>query len=255
MALSDISFVSGLTALLIVLTSIGLGLYLIFSYLKSKSYQTLSLGLTIFSVGWVWSALAINFILASMDRETIGEGDLVYVLIFAWAPALGLLGTTYLVTTLLKPSLLKPVGILAIILALIHLIVMYILVPTDQIVTLSDVITFSTVGPNDLPDASATGFLRIFSVIAIGAIFISGLFFLYTGIFSTISFVKARGLLMGVGFSSFAVLIIFDTVLALDDVFLILILRLLIVLVLFIMAIGITLPGFIFGRFGISKPT
>lgn len=254
MALTDISFVSGLTALLIVVTSIAIGLYLFLSYQKSKSMQTLALAATIFSVGWVWSTLAVNFLLASFELDTLGEGDLMYVLIFSWAPAVGLLGTTYLVTSLLKPSLLKPIGFLAVLLSVLDLVVMYVLVPSGQIVTLNDVIKFSNVSSDNLPDASAAGFLQIFSLVAIVTILISGIFFLYTGIKTDIAFVKARGLFMGIGFSSFAVLIIFDTLLALDDIFLILVLRLLIVLVLFIMAIGITLPGFIFDRFGISKP-
>jgi hypothetical protein len=255
MALTNLSFVSGLTALLIVVTSIGLGIYLILSYQKSKSSQTLALAATIFSVGWIWSSIAINFLLSTFGFTEFLP-DLIYLLIFAWAPAVGLIGTTYLVTSLLKPSLLKPIGAIAIILCVIHLVLMYVLVPTDTFFSLDDVIKFDPLGTDELPDANADGLLRIFSLIAIIAILISGLFFLYTGLKTDISFVKARGLFMGIGFSAFAILITFDTITeSLGNVFLIVILRLSIVFVLFILAVGITLPGFIFNRFGISKPS
>ncbi|OLS24628.1 MAG: hypothetical protein HeimC3_19000 [Candidatus Heimdallarchaeota archaeon LC_3] len=254
MALSDISFVSGLTALLIVFTSIVLGIYLLSSYRKSKSYQTLSLGLTIFSVGWVWSSISMNFLLMIFDMDPLPR--IHYVMVFAWAPVVGLIGTTYLVTSLLKPSLVKPLGIIVIVLGAIEIFLMYVLVPFTEIINLQDVIQFASGLPQEeLPDASAKGFLQIFSAIAIISMLISGLFFLYTGLKTDISFVKARGIFMGLGFSLFSPLILFDTLLNPDNVVFLLILRLLIITTLFIMAIGITLPGFIFNRFGISKPS
>lgn len=255
MALSELSLVSGVTALLIVITSIAIALYLFLSYQKSKSNQTLALAATIFSIGWIWSSIAINFLLSSLLGSTDFLPDLIYLLIFAWAPAMGLLGTTYLVTSLLKPNLLRPIGVLAIILCIIHLVMMYVLVPASTFVKLEDVLTI-VYATGELPNANAVGFLQIFSFIAIITILISGLFFLYTGLKTDIPFVKARGLFMGIGFTAFSILITFDTVTeSLENIFLLVILRLLIVFVLFILAIGITLPGFIFNRFGISKPS
>jgi hypothetical protein len=253
MALSELSLVSGVTALLIVITSIAVSLYLFISYQKSKSTQTLALAATIFSVGWIWSSIAINFLLSLLGSSDFLP-DLIYLLIFAWAPAVGLLGTTYLVTSLLKPTMLKPIGVLAILLSILHLVTVYVLVPSSTFVKLENVLTI-VYANNELPNANAVGFLQIFSFVAIIAILISGLFFLYTGLKTDISFVKARGLFMGVGFSAFAILITFDTITeSLENIFLLVILRLLIVFVLFILAVGITLPGFIFNRFGIAKP-
>jgi hypothetical protein len=248
--LSQVSFVSGITAALIVLTALSTGLYLVFSFRKTKSKQTLALAFTIIAMGWIWASIAINFILNQINSGYLDE--ITYILIFVWAPSIGLAGTLYIVVSILKQEIMKPIGIIILLVTTIYLLIMYVFLPFRTLIRPSDIIKFTSL-PNELPDASASGFLLYYSAISIFCIFLSGLIFFLTGLLSNIPLVKFRGVALGSGFLIFSFFVLFDTIFTLTDVYVLFFVRLLVISSFFILTLGITSPEFILKRLHISK--
>lgn len=63
MGLDNISLISGVSGLMIVSVGYILAFYTFYLFMKSKSYQTLALTLTLFCTSSVWLEVTTNFLL------------------------------------------------------------------------------------------------------------------------------------------------------------------------------------------------
>lgn len=245
MTLSNLAFASGLSSLLIVIIGWLLGLYLIMRYLSSPDKNTLALAVILISVGSVWIAIAINFILALLGMAFLNE--LPYVLLLGWIPGVVGLAVGYVFMSIVKEEYLKPTMILFGIFFVINTIINYVFIPFNIFgLSPTSSITFGTTPLGELPNATTTGIFGILSAVTIVIMFATAIFFILTAVRTDIPLVKTRAGLLGAGFLMISILIVFDSLIDINDITILVILRFLIVISLFIMAMAITLPKRIF---------
>lgn len=243
MVLSDVAFASGLSSLMIVIIGWILGIYLLIRYKSNPDKNTLALAIVLISIGSVWLAVSVNFLLALSGLNFLD--DLTYVLLIGWIP--GVTGVTlgYMFVSIVKEEYLKPTMVIFSILLVIDIIMMYILVPFG-IWEVSQVISFKNT-PDGIPDASVEGIYKIFSYVSIIVMIITSLFFILTAKRTDIRRVKRRAGLLGIGLLISTISLIFDSVAPTEDLFILLTVRIVVVFGLIIMSMGITLPKMFFG--------
>ena len=253
LALTDFYLTSAVTAFLILLVSVILSIQLFFSYRKKKSKQTLTLAAIMISLGFVWVAICLNFILNMTGQSYVTKAS-DYALIIAWTPALGLVGISYLVFSFVKPELLRPVVSVALLITLLYLFLMYVGLPLG-LIEAQDVLIVNWSGiAEELPDATGRGVLLIYSFLVIIMLIIAGLMFLFTGLRTEIPLVRTRGLLMGIGFTFFGILVPLDTIVDINifgrfaAVILLIVVRSFIVISLLLIYTGVTLPKALFPK-------
>ena len=197
MALTDLAFASGFSSLLIVLIGYVLGLYLLSRYRSNPDKNTLALAVVLISIGSVWLAIAVNFILSLAGYEFLQE--LPYMLLLGWIPGVTGITLGYMFVSIVKEEYLKPALVLFGLFFIADVAVMYVIVPFGiGDFTISSVLTF-TQPPNDLPNASVSGIWRIFVLISIVIMLLIALFFLLTALRTDIKRVRARAGLLGIG--------------------------------------------------------
>lgn len=244
MVLSNLAFASGFSSLIIVIIGWLLGLYLIMRYLSSPDNNTLALAVILISVGSVWIAIAINFILALLGDSFINE--LTYVLLLGWIPGVVGLAVGYVFMSIVKEEYLKPTMIIFGIFFVINTLINYVFIPFNilGLSPTSSITIITTSG--ELPNATTTGVFSLLSAVTIVIMFATAIFFIITAVRTDIPLVKARAGLLGLGFIIISILIVFDSLLDINDLVLLVLLRIFIVIGLFIMAIAITLPKRLF---------
>lgn len=245
MTLSNIAFTSGVTSLMIVIIGWILGLYLLKRYLSSPDNNTLALAIILISVGSVWLSIAINFIFALTNQPYLG--NTAYILVIGWIPGVTGLTIAYVFTSIIKEEYLKIAMIIFGIIFIINMIIVYVLIAFDIAgFSWKDAINFTATPVTELPNASTVGYFLLLSVISIVIMLATSIFFILTALRTDIPLVKARAGLLGVGFLMIAILITFDSIIDITDILQLVIVRILIVIGLFILAIAITLPKRIF---------
>ena len=245
MSLSNIAFGSGLSSLVIVLIGWILGLYLLKRYFSSPDNNTLALAVILISVGSVWLAIAINFLLALLNMSFLDS--LPYLFLVGWIPGVVGLATGYVFISIVKEEYLKPVMIVFGLFFVINTLIIYLLIPLNYFgLKVDDALQFSNLQTGELPNASTLGYFRILSVISILIMLATAIFFIITALRTTIPLVKARAGLLGIGLFMVSVLITFDSVIEITDLLVLLTVRVVIVIALFILAMAITLPKRIF---------
>ena len=244
MTLSNLAFASGLSSLMIVIIGWLLGLYLVKRYLSSPDNNTLALAVILISVGSVWIAIAINFILALLGDPFINE--LTYVFLLGWIPGVVGLAVGYVFMSIVKEEYLKPTMVIFAIFFVINTVINYVFIPLNILgLSPTSSITFTNTA-GELPNGTTVGVFRLLSAVTIVIMFATALFFILTAVRTDIPLVKTRAGLLGTGFLIISILIIFDSLLDINDITILVLLRFLIVIGLFIMAMAITLPKRIF---------
>lgn len=248
MSLSNVAFASGFTSLLIVLIGWALGLYLIKRYLSARDNNTLSLAVILITVGSVWLAIAVNFIIAlSSSGNPVYLDPLPYLFLVGWIPGVVSLATGYVFMSIVKEEYLKVTLIILGIFCIVNLIAIYIFIPLNVPgFKIADTLTFSTYSATELPNATTSGLFSVFSILSIIIMLITSVFFIITAVRTTIPLVKARAGLLGIGLLLIALLISFDSIINITDLLILVSVRVVIVIGLIILAMAITLPRRIF---------
>ena len=251
MVLTLLSYTYGLTGLLIVLSSIIIAIYLLYSYVKSKESSTLTLilAIQIFIMGSAWFGVSTNFLTAFFGHDYIGDRSYLLLSSF-WI--FGLPCALYVTVSLVSPEKTKLVLSISLIITILMFFVVYILVPAD-IIDINTVFQSTPAEPGGLHDAKFIGFLALYLVLSIVSILISGFFFLLTAYRTQIPLIKARANPIGVGFLLYAIMGFIDGVAEINLEIVVLAVRLGILMSLILVMIGVTLPGIIFNRFNIQK--
>ena len=248
MSLSTVAFASGLSSLLIVLIGLILGLYMLKRYLSSPDNNTLALAVILISVGSVWSAIAVNFIIALLAGSSTPQylEQIPYLMLVGWIPGVVGLATAYILVSIVREKYLKLTLLIFGIFFVLNTVIIYILIPLNVPgFKVDDALTFST--PADgLPNASTAGYFLILSVISIVIMLATALLFIVTALKTTIPLVKTRAGLLGTGFLLISVFLTFDSIIATDNLIILLTVRIIVVIGLFILAMAITLPKRIF---------
>ncbi len=248
MSLSTVAFASGLSSLIIVLIGWILGLYLIKRYLSSPDNNTLALAVILISVGSVWLAIAVNFIIALLNPTSPAYLEpLPYLLLVGWIPGVVGLATGYVFISIIKEEYLKPTMVIFGLFFIINTIIIYVLIPLKfPGFKVDDALQFNAYTAKELPDASTLGYFSILSIISILIMLATSIFFIITAIRTDIPLVKTRAGLLGIGFLLIGLLISFDSVFTITDLLILLTVRIVIVIGLIILAMAITLPRRIF---------
>lgn len=248
MSLSTVAFASGLSSLMIVLIGWILGLYLIKRYFSSPDNNTLALAVILISVGSVWLAIAVNFIIALLNPSSPSYLEsLPYLLLVGWIPGVVGLATGYVFISIVKEEYLKPTMIVFGLFFAVNTIIIYVLIPFKVSgFKIEDALKFNPYTVSELPDASTLGYFSILSVISILIMLATSIFFIITAVRTNIPLVKTRAGLLGVGLLLIGLLISFDSVLTITDLLILLTVRIVIVIGLIILAMAITLPRRIF---------
>lgn len=249
--LSTLSFTYGITGLFIVLSSIIIAIYLLYAYARSQdqSSLTLILAIQIFVMGSPWIGVSTNFLTAYAGHEYIG--DLNYLMLTSfWI--FGLPAALYVTVSLISPEKTKIIVALSIIISMIMFFVVYALIPADFI-DVKSVFASTPAQSGGLPDAQYTGFLGLYLAFSIAVILLAGIMFIVTARRTQIPLVKARAIPIGSGFIVYAIFGFLDGVVDINLELLVVIIRIGILISLVLLMIGVTIPGFIFNRFGIQK--
>jgi len=253
MELSSLSLMNGITGISIVIASFLIAGYLLIVYTKSKdsSSLTLVLAMMVFIMGSPWMGISTNFLTAYFDRPYIG--DIGYILlasfwIFGLPPAL------YVTTSLINPDKTKMYLSISLIMAMIMFIFVYILVPSG-LISISSVFESTPAEPGGLPDAKYKGIIALYLVLTIVVLFISGIMFMITAYRTNIPLVKGRAIPIGIGMLTYSLFGLIDGIASIDLELVLLLVRFGILISMFLLMLGVTLPGFIFKRFGIERPS
>ena len=129
---------------------------------------------------------------------------------------------------------------------------MYILVPAD-IIDITTVFESTPAEPGGLPDAKFIGLLGLYLALTIAILIVSGVMFMLTAYRTYIPLVKARAIPIGLGFLIYSLFGLIDGIASMNLEVIVLIVRIGILVSLLLVMMGVTLPGFIFKRFGIEK--
>jgi len=244
MSLSALAFTSGVSSLMIVIIGWALGLYLFKRFLSSPDNNTLALAVIMVGVGSVWLAIAINFVLNLLGMNYLDP--LPYILILGWIPGVIVVAIGYVFISIVKEEYLKPAMIIFGLFFVINTLIIYVFIPFNQFgFKIDDAIVFTNAA-NELPDASTIGFFRILSLVSIVIMLATSIFFIITSIRTDIPLVKTRAGLLGLGLLIVSILITFDSIINTDSIYVLVFVRLAIVIGLFILVMGITLPKRIF---------
>lgn len=247
--LNDFAVIGGLTSLLIVFTTLIIVIYLLYAYFQQRKTLTLVLAFMIFAMGASWFGVTSNFILVSLDQVAfVGIPYMMLASFWIW----GSPTATYVATSFIKPEWTKILTGFFVLLALIFFTLIYILVPLN-IVPLDSVFSSTPAGSGGLPDAEFKGIIRLYLVVCIGTIVVCGIFFIFTAFKTEIPVVKARGILLGSGSILFGLAGFLDGGVDITSEPVLVIVRLLLITALISIFLSVTLPGFIFKRWGIDK--
>jgi hypothetical protein len=240
MTLSNLGFASGISSLMIVLIGWALGLYLVKRYLATPDKNTLALAVILISVGSVWLAISVNFLLTLLGQPFLEETP--YILLIGWIPGVVGIAIGYVFTSIVKEEYLKPAMIIFGLFFVINTTITYVFIPFSILnFTVQDAITFST-ATGQLPDATTSGFFRLLSIMTIVIMIATSIFFIITAVRTNIPLVKTRAGLLGVSLLLVALLITFDSIFPTEDIFILVGLRFFVVIGLFIMSLAIILP-------------
>ena len=245
--------IDGISGTLIVLLSVIIGIYLLVIYKKTKSKQTLALGLFLGIVSFSWFGVAANFFLVITGNPVLP--NMTYMLVIAWAIVFALVPLTYVIFSILKTELVPYAMAISILLALLYAFLMYILVPLG-VIPLNDVFQV-TYNPNSqlLPDSTYVGLSQLFVTIIIVLGLISGIFFIITGLRTKIAYVKVRGIIFGIGLTVYVAMAMIDGLVVGPPLLLILAVRIILAIAVILNAVGITMPRFITKPLNIEKPS
>jgi len=251
MALDNISFASGITACLIVTTAFLICLYLLYMVWKQRKGQTIGLTVMVFSMGAPWIGASVNFLLYMLTETTMDERAYMMLASFwIWAAP----SAAYVTASFLKPEWKKGLTLFFLATTLVFFGIIYILMPLN-IVPIETIFTGSPTANSPLPDANFLGITKLYLVMCIGTILVCGSLFLFTAYRSEIPLAKARGYLIGSGSIMFALTGFIDGGIELTAIEQIVIVRILLTIALILVFLGITVPKFIFGRWGIERPS
>ena len=251
MDLTTLSYTYGLTGLLIVISAILIAIYLLYAYVKSEEQSplTLVLAIQVFIMGSPWFGVSTNFLTAYFGHDYIGDRGYLLLASF-WI--FGLPAALYVTVSLISPEKTKLILALSLVISMIMFFVVYILVPAD-IIEINTVFESTPAEPGGLPDAKFIGLLGLYLALTIAVLIVSGVMFIVTAYRTKISLVKARAIPIGLGFLIYSVFGLIDGIANMNLGIIVLIVRIDILISLLLVMIGVTLPGFIFKRFGIEK--
>ena len=250
-SLSTLSYTYGITGLLIVIFSILIAIYLLYAFVKSEeqSSLTLILAIQVFIMGSPWFGVSTNFLTAYLGHDYIGDQSYLMLASF-WI--FGLPAALYVTVSLISPERTKIILALSIIISMLMFFVVYILVPA-KVINVSTVFQSSPAEAGGLPDAKFIGFLGLYLGISIIVILVSGFLFMLTAYRTQLPLVKARAFPIGSGFIIYAIFGFLDGVVNINLELVVVVVRLGILASLILVMLGVTIPGFVFNRFGIKK--
>lgn len=246
MSLDSISFMSGLSGLLIVLVGYLLAFYTFYLFSKSKSYQTLALALTLLCTSSVWLGVTSNFVLYIMtNSESSFLTEKSYFFLISWPLGILIPVTVFLTTSFIGQKYQKIVVGISVLIGLIWIVIAYILVPI-KFMALSSLFVVQY-NKGSLPDSSFIGITLLLTLLGLITMAVSGALFLATGRSSLDRVAKLRGLYLGSGYILFALASLGD---AMSDVvsseYFIIVVRLLVIVSFILISIAILKPKRIF---------
>lgn len=249
MSLSTFGLISGITCTLIVFTAAVIGLILLKAYSRSHSSQTLGLSLFILFMGSPWLGSAINFILAVVGASFLD--DVPYVMLTSfWV--FGSLAAIQVTSTILLPSWEKRLVISFGVISVVQAFAIFILVPLG-VIDVNKVYDLNKTAGN-LPEGSYAGVFIGLVGITVITVIICGIFFIVNALMTEIPLIKARSTPLGIGMIIYALFAVIDGAFSIKSEPLLIYIRFMVLLSLLLIYVGITLPSFIFARWGIEKP-
>lgn len=249
MVLNSLSFISGSTGLLIVVVGYLLSVYSFVLFIKSKSYQTLALTITLLGTSSVWLGVSVNFLLYIItNSESSYLGDLQYFLLISWPIGILIPVTMFMTTSFIYQQYQKEAVLISVLIGLVWFFIAFILVPMSYI-ELGTLFLIEGGAQGTLPDSSFKGLTLILTLLGLIVIAISGALFLITGRSSQDHVAKLRGIYLGSGYLLFSISSLGD---ALSDTLanelFVITVRLLVIISFILVSIAIIKPKRIFGQ-------
>lgn len=247
MTLNSMSFISGISGLMIVSVGYLLAFYTAYLFMKSKSYQTLALTLTLFCTSSVWLGVTTNFLLYMVTGSESGFlTNMQYFLLISWPIGLLIPVTMFLTTSFIGEQYQKIAVGISVIVGFLWLIIAYVLVPFGYI-ELNLLFTVADYQTGTLPDSSFIGLTLLLTLLGLIIMAISGILFLATGRSSQERIAKLRGFYLGSGYLLFSITSLGDAMSdALGSEIFIIIVRILVILSFVLVSIAILKPNKIF---------
>ena len=245
MAIDPASLISGTSGVAIVTVGYILAIYSIVLFLRSKSYQTLALALTLLCTSSVWLGVAVNFIIYILSPNNPQYlSNLEYFVLISWPIGILIPITMFMTTSFLYEKYQKLAVYITVVIGVIWYIVIILVVLNQVDINTLFVVDTTT---HTLPDSSFAGFELLLTLLGLIIIAVSGILFLVTGRSSTDHVAKLRGYYLGFGYLLFSIASFGD---AKSDAFpseyFLLIIRLLVILSFVLVSIAILKPKGIF---------
>lgn len=244
MAIDPVSLVSGVSGLAIVTVGYIIALYSFILFLRSRSYQTLALSLTLLCTSSVWMGVAVNFLIYLTSPTPKYLPILTYFVLISWPIGILIPVTMFMTTSFIGEKYRSYAVWISVVVGIIWYIIIVLVVIKQFDINSLFVVDYTT---HTLPDSSFAGFELLLTAIGLVVIGIAGILFLVTGRSSTDPVAKLRGIFLGSGYLLFAIASFGD---AKSDAFpseyFLLIIRLLVILSFILMSIAILKPKRIF---------
>lgn len=237
MAINQFGYAGGITSLFIVALAYLCASVFLTRYITSRRIEPLLQGIVFFAVGSSWLGVLFGFLYA-LRGETLGK--VAVIRIWGWAPAVIATVWVYLVLSTIKPRF-KLIGLL--ICGVLNIIYLYfVYVNTDQYST------YQIVG--GVPDSSLTGLATLFLFIHILIIIlVVATTYLWIGFKSEAPSVRLQGKVVGIAVLIFASFAILDSAVLLQSVLVIIVVRTILIISIFFVYLGFTLPKWLQERF------
>ena len=237
MAINQFGYAGGITSLFIVALAYLCASVFLTRYITSRRIEPLLQGIVFFAVGSSWLGVLFGFLYA-LRGETLGK--VAVIRIWGWAPAVIATVWVYLVLSTIKPRF-KLIGVL--ICGVLNIIYLYLVYAnTDQYST------YQIVG--GVPDSSLTGLASLFLFIHILIIIlVVAITYLWIGFKSETPSVRLQGKVVGIAVLIFASFAILDSAVLLQSVLFIIVVRAMLIISIFFVYLGFTLPEWLRERF------
>jgi hypothetical protein len=246
MALDTISFISGITGLLIVTVGYLLAVYSFSLYLKSKSNQTLALTVTLLGTCSVWLGVAVNFLLYLIQGESSFLGVKEYFILISWPIGILIPVTMYMTTSFIYEQYQKIAVIISAIIGGGWIFLSLILIPLN-VISLDSSLFIVEYSAGTLPDSSFKGITLILTLLGLIIIAISGGLFVTTARSSEDRVAKLRGFYLGFGYLLFSFSSLGDAISeSLANEYILIVIRFLVVLSFVLVSIAVIKPNRIF---------
>lgn len=246
MQLSELDLLNGITATIIFIVSIAIGVLILVAYRKDPSNEKLFTIGAILGMGLCWLGVVGSFVSILLTGNPLDY--VLHLWLQGWAPLIAGVFWTYLTFTIIKPEWKIRATTIMIIFLIIDLFIVFIALPLapTQVqggLTLVEGIASYDISKGGLPDTSYKGLLLILVLtVILEAIFlVAPSFIWFAGIKADDITVNAKGRLVGVGVFFFGVFSVVDALLE-PTATILLVSRLSIAFSLILVFLGFALP-------------